>query len=254
MTSLTGVDEPLPSAPSSPGQSEPAVEVRQVLPDVGDRRGQIRECLGPLRSRFGLLGQHHRDAAAGDPAVQERLDAVGATDDLRRVTRRLVGQAVGRYRTRRAGRRRRCRAAAGQQVLAGVISLRCQGVGLGGRLVAEARGPRWIGEGELRHAVASHALRVGKFRAVGRRLCRGRAGRGRGTAAARRQHGDGCHDGQACRAPRAPVAAGLVVHRGRSAAVARRRRCRGAHGIGGHGLDRGRPGGWLSPAGRRLLR
>ena len=33
-------------------------------------------------------------------------------------------------------------------------------------------------------------------------------------AARRRQHGDGCHDSQGCRAPRAPAATGLAVHRG----------------------------------------
>src|ERR1700733_12005021 len=52
------------------GPSEPAVEGRHVLPDVGDRRG-LR------RSRFGLFRQCHRDAAAVDPAIKQRLDAVG---------------------------------------------------------------------------------------------------------------------------------------------------------------------------------
>ena len=33
-------------------------------------------------------------------------------------------------------------------------------------------------------------------------------------AARRRQHGDGCHDSQGCRAARTPVAAGRAVHRG----------------------------------------
>ena len=126
--------------------------------------------------------QRHRDAAAVDPAIQQRLDAVG-DPELPGCVTRLGAQAVSRHGARRAGRRRRCgaarsRAAGRQQVLAGVISPRRGAVAVRVPADADAEAPRWIGVGEVRHAVGLHALRVGKVRPVGRRPCRGRAAGG----------------------------------------------------------------------------
>ena len=58
-------------------QVEQAVEGRHVLAHVGD--------VGRVQPRFGEFGQHHGLAAAVDPAVEERLDAVGHLELLRRV-------------------------------------------------------------------------------------------------------------------------------------------------------------------------
>src|SRR6185437_8252616 len=71
------------------GQAEPAVDVRHVLPDVGGRRKGLR------RSRFGHLYHRHRDAAAVDPVIQQRLDAVG-DPELPGCVTRLGAQAVSR--------------------------------------------------------------------------------------------------------------------------------------------------------------
>ena len=80
-------------------QAEHVVEGRHVLAHVGD---QGRAQLG-----FGEFGQHHGLAAAVDPAVEERLDAVGHLELLRRVAggeRVAVGGRAG-GRGGRAGRR-----------------------------------------------------------------------------------------------------------------------------------------------------
>ena len=200
------------------GQAEPVVEVRYVLPDVSDRRGP-RPCRrgAARRSRFGLLGQRHRDAAAVDPAIQQRLDAVGDPELVGCITRRpearqSAGTAPGGLAAAGAMAPPVPVLPAGSRCSAGVISPRRGAVAV--RLPADAEALRWIGVGEVRHAVGLHALRIGKIRPVGRRLCRGRAAGGRRTAAARRQHGDGCYDSQGCRTPRAPATTGLVVHRG----------------------------------------
>ena len=58
-------------------QAEHVVEGRHVLAHVGDQ--------GRVQPRFGEFGQHHGLAAAVDPAVEERLDAVGHLELLRRV-------------------------------------------------------------------------------------------------------------------------------------------------------------------------
>jgi hypothetical protein len=56
---------------------EHVVEGRHVLAHVGD--------VGRVQLRFGEFGQHDSLAAAVDPAVEERLDAVGHLELLRRV-------------------------------------------------------------------------------------------------------------------------------------------------------------------------
>ncbi len=56
---------------------EQVVETRHVLAQVSDQ--------GRVQLRFGQLGQHHGLATAVDPALQERLDAVGNLELLGRV-------------------------------------------------------------------------------------------------------------------------------------------------------------------------
>ena len=89
------------------GQVEQTVEGGEVLAQVGDLwRGELR---------LGQLGQHHRLAPAVDPALEERLDAVGDLELLRRVARvhRNAVDGPGRRRrvwspdARGAGRRER---------------------------------------------------------------------------------------------------------------------------------------------------
>jgi hypothetical protein len=50
-------------------QAEHAIKSRQVLPDIGHR--------GRRSCRWGEFQQHDGLPAAGDPAIQQRLDAVG---------------------------------------------------------------------------------------------------------------------------------------------------------------------------------
>ena len=54
----------------------------------------------------GKLRQNDGLPTAGDPAIQQRLDAVGNPELHRCVTRRPEGQATGNHGTRRAGRHR----------------------------------------------------------------------------------------------------------------------------------------------------
>ena len=61
-------------------QVEQAVEGSEVLAQVSNQ--------GRVQLRFGEFRQHHGLAAAVDPALEERLDAVGDLKLLRRITGR----------------------------------------------------------------------------------------------------------------------------------------------------------------------
>ena len=198
------------------GQAEKTVKSRQVLPDVGSRGWHLD---GGNRQRRELQ-QHDGLPAAGDPAIKQRLDAVGGPELPWCVTRRPGGQAISRHGTRRAGQRRRrgaaCfRAASRQQVLAGVNSLRRGAVGLARSGACSCRGcpMDWARGSPAGRGLACTARRQappGRSPALPNQSRRNVMH----DVAPRGQHGDGRHHSQDSRAPQAPPAAGLVVHRG----------------------------------------
>jgi len=115
-------------------QLEQAVEGRHVLAHVGDQ--------GRVQLRFREFGQHDGLALAVDPAVEERLDAVGHLELLRGVAGGH-GVAVRRRASGRAG----CRAGARRRSGCGAS--------VAGRMSWRAGG----GEQSYRDCQAGHASR-----------------------------------------------------------------------------------------------